>query len=81
MNTDELEEDLEPLPCPVCGSVNVEVDADGLVTSMLGKDYQNIWVECLDCEFNHLINVVDYPFVGRPSQLCIEQWNSIERKL
>jgi hypothetical protein len=71
----------EPLPCPVCGSENVEVDSDGLVTSMLGNDYQNIWVGCINCEFSHSINVVDYPHVEYPSQLCINQWNKLERNL
>lgn len=71
----------EPLPCPVCGSVDIEVDADGLRTSMLGKDYQNIWIECLNCEFNHSINVVDFPFMKDISQLCINQWNNLERNI
>ncbi len=66
-----------PLPCPICGSDNIEVDADGMSTSQLGKDYQNIWVECLNCGFEHSINVVDYPDESRPSQLCIKQWNEM----
>jgi hypothetical protein len=71
----------EPLPCPVCGSNEIEVDADGMATSMLGIDYQNIWVECLGCEFIHSINVCDYPHEEHPSRLCINQWNSLERNL
>lgn len=76
----EPEPDEDPLPCPVCGSERVKVDADGMATSALGKDYQNIWVVCLDCEFEHCINVVDYPFEKHPSWLCISQWNKLERK-
>ena len=71
------ETEYEPKPCPQCGSNNVEVDADGMSTSLTGIDYQNIWVECGDCEFKHTINVCDYPFERRPSQLCIKQWNEI----
>lgn len=67
----------EPKPCPKCGSDNVEVDADGLTTSLKGIDYQNIWVECLDCEFIHSINICDYPHEDNPTDLCIEQWNAI----
>lgn len=71
----------EPLPCPKCGSKNIEVDADGMATSLKGIDYQNIWVECLDCEFNHVINVCDYPWERHPTQLCISQWNEMERNI
>lgn len=67
----------EPKPCPKCGSKNVEVDADGMVTSMKGIDYQNIWVECLDCGFEQCINACDYPYNNKLTDLCIEQWNSI----
>lgn len=67
----------EPKPCPKCGSDNIEVDSGGMTTSLLGKDYQCIWVECLDCEFDHEINVVDYPHEEHPTDLCIRQWNEI----
>ena len=67
----------EPKPCPKCGSDNIEVDAGGMATSLKGIDYQSIWVECLDCEFDHEINVCDYPMEEHPSQLCIKQWNEI----
>ena len=70
----------DPLPCPSCKSENIEIDSDGMVTSMTGKDYQNIWVECKDCGFNHVINIVDYPMEKYPTQLCIEQWNKLAIK-
>lgn len=73
------DDEVEPLPCPKCGSVGVDVDADGMATSMTGKDYQNIWVECVNCGFDHIINVVDYPHVENITQECINQWNAIER--
>lgn len=72
-----MKKEFEPKRCPKCGSEKVTVDADGMTTSMKGIDYQNIWVECGDCDFHHSINVCDYPHVKRPSQLCIEQWNNI----
>lgn len=69
--------DEEPKPCPHCQSTNLEVDADGMSTSMKGIDYQNVWVECLDCGFKHMINTCDYECVDRISKLCIYQWNRI----
>lgn len=70
-----MKEELKP--CPRCQSTNLEIDADGMATSMKGIDYQNIWVECKNCGFCHSINVVDYPDEKRPSQLCIKQWNDL----
>ena len=67
----------EPKPCPKCGSDNIEVYADCMVSSLKGIDYQNIWVECGMCEFCHDINIVDYPMEEYPTQLCIKQWNDI----
>lgn len=66
-----------PKPCPHCQSTNLEIDSDGMATSLNGIDYQNIWVECLNCGFNHEINTCDYPGVDRMTQLCVYQWNRI----
>jgi hypothetical protein len=72
-----METKKEPKPCPKCGSDNIEVDSGGMTTSMKGIDYQCIWVECRMCEFDHQINIVDYPMEEYPTQLCIKQWNDI----
>jgi uncharacterized Zn finger protein len=69
----------EPNNCPQCGSNDIEVDADGMTTSLKGIDYQNIWVECLNCGLGHSINVVDYPDEKNPTDLCIKQWNELKR--
>ena len=67
----------EPKPCPKCGSLNIEVDATGMSTSLKGIDYQCIWVECGNCEFDHQINICDFPMENHPTQLCIRQWNEL----
>ena len=65
-------------PCPKCGSPNIKVDAGGMATSMKGYDYQDIWVECRNCGFEHCINIRDYEGEEYPTQLCIRQWNELD---